>query len=217
MTDPSLNINSTEFEVDNRIVSDFVLNKLIPVVGISAFPINEMMLMVSAVCRFKPTLLFEWGTNSGNSARIFYETIKEFDIDCIIHSIELPDDVFHPEHPHEYRGILVKGLNEVVLHQGDGITEAIKIYLESAPFLQVMVFIDGDHSYQSVKKELDIILKMIPCAVILVHDTFYQSPDSGYNIDPYLAIKDALEGKNYKVVSTIGSPGMTLIYKTNHI
>tara|TARA_R110000868_G_scaffold177772_2_gene416818 strand:+ start:7555 stop:8208 length:654 start_codon:yes stop_codon:yes gene_type:complete len=217
MINPSLNINSTEFEVDNRIISDFVLNKLIPVVGISAFPINEMMLMVSAVCRFTPTLLFEWGTNSGNSARIFYETIKEFNIDCQINSIELPDDVFHTEHPHEYRGILVKGLPEVVLHQGDGITEAIKIYLESTISGDVMFFIDGDHSYKSVKRELDIILRMIQGAVILVHDTFYQSSDSGYNIDPYLAIKDALRGKNYKVISTIGSPGMTLIYKTNHI
>ena len=112
---------------------------------------------------------------------------------------------------------MVKGLPEVVLHQGDGITEAIKIYLESTISGDVMFFIDGDHSYKSVKRELDIILRMIQGAVILVHDTFYQSSDSGYNIDPYLAIKDALRGKNYKVISTIGSPGVTLIYKTNHI
>ena len=90
---PALNEKSSEFEVNNWIVSEFVVDKLIPVVGMHPFPLNELMLMSSAVCRFKPELIFEWGTNIGKSARIFYETIKAFDVASQIHSIDLPDDV----------------------------------------------------------------------------------------------------------------------------
>ncbi|HXB41310.1 MAG TPA: hypothetical protein VNZ49_12260, partial [Bacteroidia bacterium] len=71
-------------------------------------------------------------------------------------------------------------------------------------------------SYESVKKELETILKTVPNAIVLLHDTFYQSEDSGYNIGPNKAIEDVLgENKNaYKIISTnTGLPGMTLLYK----
>src|SRR3989344_9247020 len=91
--------NGTEFEVNNWVTSDFIVNKLVPIVGFHPFPLNELMLMTSAVCYFKPEFIFEWGTNIGKSARIFYEISKAFDIKTEVHSIDLPDDVFHDEHP----------------------------------------------------------------------------------------------------------------------
>ncbi|MDQ3112117.1 MAG: hypothetical protein M3R17_19715, partial [Bacteroidota bacterium] len=73
--DPSLNENASEFEVNNWVVSEFVIDKLVPAVGMHPFPINELMLMTASVCRFKPELIFEWGTNIGKSARVFYEAV----------------------------------------------------------------------------------------------------------------------------------------------
>lgn len=214
--DPALNPASRQFEVNNWIISEFVVNRLVPIAGIHPFPLNELMLMSSAVCKFKPELIFEWGTNIGKSARIFYETIQAFKIESEIHSIDLPDDVFHNEHPQKNRGKMVRGLDKVVLHQADGLQRSFEIYKEKKSKGRVLFFVDGDHSYESVKKELETILKNIPDAAVLLHDTFYQSEDSGYNIGPYKAIEDVLgaEKNNYIVVSTqTGLPGMTLVYK----
>ena len=212
--DPAVNINSTEFEVNKWIVSEYVANRLMPVAGVHPFPLDELMLMTSAVCRFKPELIFEWGTNIGKSARIFYEITHTFNIACEIHSIDLPDDVFHNEHPQKNRGKMVKGIDSVKLHQADGLTKSLEIYNEKKPTGNVLFFVDGDHSYESVKKELEGILKNIPNAIVLLHDTFYQSEDSGYNIGPRKAIEETVSDANYKIISTnCGLPGMTLLYK----
>jgi cephalosporin hydroxylase len=217
---PSLNEKSSEFEVNNWIISEFVVDKLVPVVGMHPFPLNELMLMSSTVCRFKPELIFEWGTNIGKSARIFYETINTFDIPCQVHSIDLPDDVFHNEHPQKDRGKMVRGLKEVTLHQADGLTKSFEIFDKQKPKGNVLFFVDGDHSYESVKRELDEILKHIPTAIVLLHDTFYQSENSNYNIGPFKAIEDSLKDRRseFKVITTTsGLPGMSLVFNTKTI
>ena len=213
--DPILNSSSTEFEVNNWIVSRFVIRRLMPIVDIHPFPVNEQMLMVSAVCRLKPTHIFEWGTNIGKSARIFYETCRAFGLDAGIHSFDLPDDVEHIEHPKENRGLLVKDIKEVNLHLGDGLENALQIVSDcKKDNLRPLFFIDGDHSYESVKRELEGVIKSVSQANILLHDTFYQSEESGYNVVPYKAIVDVLSGMpdRYKIISqNIGLPGMTLL------
>lgn len=212
----SVNPNSTEFEVNNWTISEFIISKLVPVVGVHPFPLNEQMLMTAAVCKFKPELIFEWGTNIGKSARVFYEITKAFEIKSEIHSIDLPDDVFHNEHPQKDRGKLVKQFAEVKLHQADGIQKSLEIIEQKKPTGSILFFVDGDHSYESVKKELEIILAKVPNVIVLLHDTFFQSPDSNYNVGPFNAINDVLnqQTKKYKKISTnMGLPGMTLIYE----
>lgn len=212
---PVKNTNCTELEVDNWVLSKFILKKLISVVGIHPFPLNELLFMTAAVVRTKPDVIFEWGTNIGKSARIFWETINYFSMDCKIHSIDLPDDVSHPEHPHKKRGYLVKNKN-VDLHLGDGIDVSLRL-LKDFGYKTPFFFIDGDHSYDSVKRELSIIMKEVPKANILLHDTFYQSKDSGYSIGPFMAIRDCLHhiDNSYKQLSTnTGLPGITLLYKS---
>lgn len=213
---PNISHQGTEFEVNNWVISEFIVNKLTPVVGVHPFPLNELMLMTSAVCYFKPEIIFEWGTNIGKSARVFYEISKAFNINCEIHSIDLPDDVFHNEHPKNNRGMMVKGLKEVTLHQADGLVRSFEIINQKKPKGKVLFFVDGDHSYESVKKELETILAKTPDAAVLLHDTFYQSPESKYNVGPNQAIKDVLANRSekYQVISTnMGLPGMTLVYK----
>lgn len=218
-SDPAKNKHCTEFEVNLYVVSEFILEKVIPVVGVHPYPLNELLLMVSSVCWFKPTHIFEWGTHVGKSARIFYETCRSFSLPVEIHSTDLLDNVDHCEHPHRNRGIMVQGLPGVYLYQGDGLDTSMKKYRE---FVQRGVvcrpffYIDGDHEYQSVKRELLGVLQEIPDAAVLLHDTFYQSAGSGYNIGPYRAIQDVLSllPDQYKVISTHeGLPGMTFLYR----
>jgi cephalosporin hydroxylase len=213
--DPAVNVNCSEFEVNNWIISEFIFQKLVPIVGITPYPINELTLMVSAVCRLKPTHIFEWGTYIGKSARIFYETARHFGFSTEIHSIDLPDEVDHHEHPREKRGMFVKGIPAVRIYKGDGVETALGIYRKVSEICRPLVYIDGDHSYSAVKRELGEIIKNMPNASILLHDTFYQSAESGYNIGPCQAITDTLSNvpHKYKIISTnTGLPGMTLLY-----
>jgi cephalosporin hydroxylase len=214
-SDITVNGNRSEFEVNKWILSDFVVANLLPVVGNRPFPLDELMLMSSAVVSLKPQYIFEWGTHIGKSARIFYETAKAFNIACKIHSIDLPDSVEHVEHPKEEHGMLVKGIKEVTLHRGDGISKAIELYKSFSDATRVLFFVDGDHSYESVKRELGTILNEVNNPAVLLHDTFYQSKESGYNIGPFEAIRDVLKDskKEFKIISTqAGLPGMTLLY-----
>lgn len=211
-----LNLNCSQFEVDNWVISKFIIKKLIPIVGVKPFPICELSLMVAIVCRFKPTHIFEWGTHIGKSARIFYETAEYFNIKTEIHSIDLPDSSLHNEHPGNKRGKLVRGLPNVFLYQGDGLDKSLEIIKNIKEKCRPLFFVDGDHVYESVKRELIGIITNVPNAQILLHDTFYQSEESGYNIGPHQAIKDVLgELKtNYsKIETNTGLPGMTLLYK----
>ncbi|MDD2851999.1 MAG: class I SAM-dependent methyltransferase [Desulfuromonadaceae bacterium] len=206
-----------EFEVDNWAVSRFVMDRLLPVVGIHPFPLNEQMLMVAAVCRLQPTHIFEWGTNIGKSARLFYETCTALGMATEIHSIDLPDDIEHAEHPHAKRGYLVRGMAQVKLHLGDGLDTSLEI-LRNSPEMKArpLFFVDGDHGYTSVQRELAGIVEHVPQAHILLHDTFYQSDESGYNTGPYRAIAELLRDcDQYRVVSqNIGLPGMTLLWQS---
>lgn len=220
--DPARNEHCSSFEVDNREISDFVMRKLVPTVGITPFPITELFLMTATVCRIKPTHIFEWGTNIGKSARAFYEISRAFSIDCEIHSIDLPDDVDHQEHPEKKRGMLVKGIKQVKLHQGDGLQTSLQLYAEALSRrkqARPLFFVDGDHSYESVKRELAEILNKVPAAAVLLHDTFCQSSESGYNIGPHLAINEVLDTMpdQYSSLSmATGLPGMTLLYQPLH-
>jgi cephalosporin hydroxylase len=174
------------------------------------------MLMVSTVCRFKPSMIFEWGTHIGKSARIFYETTEAFGIMSAIHSIDLPDHVSHNEHPHERRGILVRNISAVTLHQADGLDRSFELLSKMRPQNgRVLFFVGGDHDYDSVKKELQTILSGAPNAVVLLHDTFFQSKESGYNVGPHEAITEVLSVKGgYRTVATnTGLPGMSLVCK----
>jgi cephalosporin hydroxylase len=213
--EPAMNIRCSEFEVDNWLISEFIVKKLIAVAGTHPYPIAELNLMVAAICRLKPQQIFEWGTNIGKSARIFYETGKRFGIPLEIHSIDLPDNLDHQEHPRSKRGRMVKGCAGVSLHQGDGLSKAIELYQHN-PLNRTLIFIDGDHSYESVYRELNGVIEAMPNASILLHDTFYQSEQSGYNTGPYDAVTKTLAAMPgvYKVMSTTtGLPGMTLLYK----
>lgn len=219
-----VNPHCQELEVSNWVISEFIIHKLTPVVGFHPYPINEQCLMVAAVCALKPTLIFEWGTNLGKSARIFYETAREFKVHTEIHSIDLPDDVEHIEHPRGKRGMYVRNLEGVRLLQGDGLETSLSVYRERMAGLTAadrsvakapLFFIDGDHEYDSVKRELQGIMDAVPEANILLHDTFFQSPEAHYNIGPYQAIQEVLRrAPPYRILrQELGLPGMTLLYR----
>ncbi|MCR9067186.1 MAG: class I SAM-dependent methyltransferase, partial [Cytophagales bacterium] len=213
--DPVRNINSSQLEVDKWEVSDFVYKKIIPKVGVHPYPLDELMMMVSATVLIKPTHILEWGTHIGKSARVFYETITAFNIDGTVYSFDLPDDEDHIEHPREKRGALVRGLPNVKLYQEDALVKGIELYIDSdLKNKSSLFFVDGDHSYETVLNELEVIYKNVPDANVLLHDTFYQSIDSGYNTGPCQAIEKFLKESELdfrRMDTQLGLPGMTFL------
>ncbi len=213
--DPRLNKDCTEIEVNKWVISNFIVKGLVPVVGVHPYPLDELMLMTTAVTFFRPQYIFEWGTHIGKSARIFYEITKAFNITCSIHSVDLPSDVKHIENPGQTRGMMVKEIKEIFLHEGNGVTKAFEIINSISEEIQTLFFVDGDHSFESVKRELILILEKVHNPVVLLHDTFFQSAESNYNIGPFRAIKEAIKGEEncYEIISThSGLPGMTLLF-----
>ncbi|MDQ7818383.1 MAG: class I SAM-dependent methyltransferase [Melioribacteraceae bacterium] len=212
---PDVSHNGLEFEIRNDVICRFILNRLIPIVGLRPYPLNELNLMVASVCFLKPEIIFEWGTNIGKSARIFHEICKYFHIDSTIHTIDLPDEIHHQEHPSNRRGYYIRSIKSVKMYQGDGVTTALDIF-KSSKKDNPLFFLDGDHEYESVRRELQLIHESVISPKILIHDTFYQSKEAGYNIGPYLAIEDFLKNvpNIYRRIDAhLGTPGITLLFK----
>ena len=216
---PVRNTGCTDLEIDKWIVSEFLLDRLVPIIGVHPFPLDELILLTAAVVSFRPSHVFEWGTHLGKSARAFHEISKAFDLAVEIHSVDLPDDAVHGEHPREKRGRYARKIPSIRLHQGDGLDTSLRIYEREKSRIRLpLFFLDGDHSYESVKRELHGIRSAVPNAVLLVHDTFYQSRESGYNTGPHRAINEMMDDipGDYSLLSTfLGLPGMTLLFPRN--
>jgi cephalosporin hydroxylase len=214
-SDPARNVGCGRFEVDAWLLSDLVLERIVPRVGVRPFPLNELLLMAAAVARVRPPLVLEWGTHVGKSAWIFRETIAALGLVSHVHSIDLPAEVPHVEHPGARRGEMVRGLAGVTLHAGDGLDVSLGLWADAGRPDAPLFFLDGDHSHASVRRELDAIAATVPGAAILVHDAFLQSSSSGYNVGPHRAIQEVVERypSRWEVLhSGLGLPGMTLLF-----
>jgi hypothetical protein len=211
---PVRNPGADVLEVDIWVLSEFIIDHIVPILGVRPFPLNEQLLAVAAACRIKPSVIFDWGTHIGASARLFYECAKAFDLGYDVHSIDLPADAFHIEHPGEQHARLVRGVAGVHLHRGDGATVALEQWTLLGRPARPLFFVDGDHAYESVLRELSAIFDAIGDASALVHDTFFQSAEVGYNIGPARAIGDVVARYPLRfttIASGLGLPGMTLL------
>ena len=77
-SDTTIRHKGGTMEVNKWVISKFVIDKLVPIVSVHPFPLDELMFLTSSVCWIKPDYVFEWGTHVGKSARIFYEVKKTF-------------------------------------------------------------------------------------------------------------------------------------------
>jgi len=194
-------------EVNKWSTSKYIL-RLLQVVGHEPYPLDELMLMAAAFEYHRPEIVIDIGTHVGKSARIWFELSKELQIASAIHTIEL-NEPSHVEYPGRHLGHYIRGL-PVEQHIGDGATVARSI-IGASPMACFLLFLDGDHSYETVRRELQVC-QTIKRGCVLVHDTFYQ-PSSNYNHGPYLAIQNSLSTLPVKQVVHLqtGLPGMSYL------
>jgi hypothetical protein len=126
-----------------------------------------------------------------------------------IHTIDLHDPS-HAEYPGRALGKMIRGL-PVVQHYGDGF-EIANSLLPTFAGSECLLFLDGDHAYESVAKELTLVTQHPNVVGVLVHDTFYQ-PGSAYNHGPYEAVQQFLASHAVRQVvhAHLGLPGMTYL------
>ena len=186
------------------------LPSLVRVVGTHPFPLDELFAMAGAFEYHRPELVVDIGTHLGKSARVWHEVAKWLGEPCQIHTVDLFDPN-HPEFPGKLLGQFISGL-PVAQHLGDGHTVAREILLAS-PGKRVLLFLDGDHAYETVLRELQLATLLRPGAsCILVHDTFYQ-PGASYNHGPYLAIEEYRKTFPFRQVVhlQLGLPGLSYL------
>ncbi len=213
---PLANFVGKRPEVNGWVISEFVLRKIVPVVGFHPYPLTEEFLLAAVTCWYHPEYIFEWGTNIGKSARIFYEVVTQFDLKSNIYIIDLPEGEVHIELPQKGEaGFFIKDIPKVNFLRGEGLTTSLGIVNDKSIYnKKILFFLDGDHSYETIKNEIEEIYKVCQHACIVVHDTFFQTEESNYNIGPYKAIHEFLEThSNRKIIfsADMSLPGMTAI------
>jgi cephalosporin hydroxylase len=189
--------------------SKFVAESLLPRAGYWPYPPGELHLLTVTLLWWQPDMIFEWGTNVGNSARIFHWIAEAFEIDTEIHSIDLPSDVSHVENVKELRGSLVRDFSDVHLHLGDGVNKALELFAALKP-RRPLFYVDGDHRADTVTRELEAVWATAPVAPILLDDTH----DWGIADSPRPAMLQFLERHDgeYEVFETVATlPGMSLL------
>ena len=199
-------------------LDSFVLEKILPKTGL-LYPLAEISLMALVVDRVRPTHIFEWGTNIGSSAKIFHHITESLGMDIPIHTWDLPEDVPHGQHPKENHAKLAKGLARVHFHRDDGLRGALAQYqIEKTkdPKIRPLFFVDGDHSYASVIREITGIVSAQDEFHVLAHDTFVQKPDSkGQSRESWVGCHTALElaAQDYRWLNVgFGNPGMAYLW-----
>ena len=205
-------------QADTCQLDNFVLEKILPKAGLP-YPLAEISLMSLVVDRVKPTHIFEWGTNVGSSAKIFHHITESLGMDIPIHTWDLPEDVSHGQHPGDNHGKLAKGLDRVHFHRDDGLRGALAQYQiekKKNPKIRPLFFVDGDHSYKSVIREITGLIPVQEEFHLLAHDTFVQKPDvKGQSRESWVGCPTALElaAQDYRWLNVgFGNPGMAYLW-----
>ena len=140
-------------------------------------------------------------------------------MDIPIHTWDLPEDVPHGQHPRENHARLAKGLARVHFHRDDGLRGAVAQYqIEKArdPKIRPLFFADGDHSYESVIREITGIVSAQEEFHLLAHDTFVQKPDvKGQSRESWVGCPTALDlaAQDYRWLNVgFGKPGMAYLW-----
>lgn len=214
----SKNKNHWCLEANTAELDRFVLEKIIPETGL-LYPFAEISLMALVVNRVRPSHIFEWGTNIGASAKLFHAITEALGMEIPIHTWDLPDGTYHGQHPGQNHGKLARGLSRVHFHREDGLIGALKKLSEERNLslgLKPLFFVDGDHSYQSVIREISGLISVQEEFHLLAHDTFVQKPDAkGQSRESWLGCPTALESfaEEYRWLNVgFGNPGMAYLW-----
>jgi hypothetical protein len=174
---------------------------------------DEVGFMADTLRLYRPSHVFEWGTNRGSSARIWFEAAQLLELDCVVHTFELPIWLAYlsPEHPGVDWAQQIRDVPAVQAHRGDGGFAAVSLCLEIGA-TRPLFFVDGDHSFEAVRRELTMIGRAVPHAVIVLHDTNH--PASHGPTGPAQAVTEYLLERSHAITVEVleSQAGMTRLW-----
>lgn len=154
----------------------------------------EIALVCDTLRLVRPDFICEWGTHVGHSAKLFHDAALLMDVDCVIHSVEISEQV------QGGRGSAI-GNRYVSLHVGDGPTVGLALY-EDSGCVAPLFFLDDSHVYEDVLSQLERIAYETPHAAMLVHDVFKVDVLGNLMLhEPGLAVRDFTRRDRYTITS----------------
>lgn len=172
--------------------------------GIPGYGADELDFIHGAVGDLMPDIVFDWGTNRGSSARILYESLRFHGlVDTHVHTIDLPRCLaaIDRDHARDETGEFVQDIGFVHCYEGDGVTIALTIWCELGKPTKPLFFIDGDHSYENVVRELRWLRRACPRATLLMHDTRFWPGDAANKV----------YGESHEIIGLPSQAGMILV------
>ena len=138
--------------------------------GLLGYTPPEVTFLYETMETLRPGIIVEWGTNVGYSARILYEAKVLLGLRTAVHSVDIAREapILRPEDEGKERGHHVQGLN-VALHVGHGAQEAVSITAMSGR-ARPLFFVDDNHGYDMLSRDLEMLARDTPLAVLVVHD-----------------------------------------------
>eukprot|EP00802_Teleaulax_amphioxeia_P004375 Tamp_04379.p1 GENE.Tamp_04379~~Tamp_04379.p1 ORF type:complete len:346 (+),score=24.92 Tamp_04379:2179-3216(+) len=142
------------------------------------YPPHELALMVSAMVHARPDFVLEWGTNIGVSSRVFVEAAEMLGLATQVHTFDVKTQqktgstgwvanarkCQGNEEREYFKEYKIFGKPCVHMHIGDGLDGAFAVYeAEAWAAARVLWFVDGDHSYEAVARELFSIAGHASC------------------------------------------------------
>jgi cephalosporin hydroxylase len=159
---------------------------------------QHLMTLFSIALACKGKNYIELGVRSGTTTKPILDAVKLND--GILHSVDIDDNPFSNEE-------MLKNTNHA-FYKMDAVEylKMIEGWISQGYERPSFVYIDDWHSYDHVKKELDILDRIIsPSAIILIHDLMYGNTQPFYHTD--LTLKDGqwANGGPYRAVAELDS------------
>ena len=141
-------------------------------------PFGERALLSGLVKMRKPQMIFEFGTFTGSTTLLLADASP---VDCIVHTIDLPDSAFPPNgFDNWFTSALVgtylcladrKRSDKVIAHRADLDTFDFTEFEAQAD----LVFVDADHSYESVLRDSQTAFRIVKPAGTIIWDDYHPS------------------------------------------
>ena len=177
---------------------------------------DEILGLLKIVSRMKPRVILEIGTANGGTLFLFTRVALE---DAIIISIDLPGGKFGGGYP-KWRGVLYKSFalpgQKIHLLRADShkreTLEQVKAILGGREI--DLLFIDGDHTYEGVKKDFETYSPLVKEGGIIAFHDIVLGPEENVGGVPefWRKVKDSYESKEIVEDWSQNGYGIGVIY-----
>jgi predicted O-methyltransferase YrrM len=165
---------------------DYVINRCYSLIK----PIqvrSEILRLVTIVCNKQPKTILEIGTATGGTLFLF---ARNAPADCQIISIDLPDGPFGGGYPewkaHIYKAFALPNQTIQLLRRDSHQQLTLRMIEKSVRHGIDFLFIDGDHTYEGVKKDFEMYSPLVnPGGVIAFHDIVVHPSETGCEVNRF--------------------------------